>query len=104
TGPGRGFSENFRSLIKRPAETAFLAYADQDDVWKPDKLSAAIARIEQAGPGPVLYCSRTELIDQDGAPLGMSPLFSRPPDVRNAILQSIAGGNTMVMNRAAARI
>ena len=29
------------------------------------------------------------------------PLFERAPDFRNALVQSIAGGNTMVFNRAA---
>ncbi len=32
------------------------------------------------------------------------PLFGKPPDLRNALVQSIAGGNTMVMNRAAHRL
>lgn len=103
-GPGQGFSENFRSLIRLPVGTAYVAYADQDDVWKSDKLSAAIAQIEQVRQGPVLYCSRTELVAQDGSPMGMSPLFVRRPDFRNAIVQSIGGGNTMVMNREAAGI
>ena len=31
----------------------------------------------------------------------MSPLFRRPPSFRNALVQSLAGGNTMVLNRPA---
>ncbi len=37
----------------------------------------------------------------DGTPIGQSPLFRKAPGFRNALVQSIAGGNTMVMNRAA---
>ncbi len=33
--------------------------------------------------------------------LGFSPLFRRPPSFANALCQSLAGGNTMVFNRAA---
>lgn len=44
--------------------------------------------------------SRTRLIDGAGQAIGMSPLFRRPPAFRNAIVQSIGGANTVVMNRA----
>ena len=30
--------------------------------------------------------------------LGMSPLFKKRPSFKNAIVQNIAGGNTMVFN------
>ena len=50
---------------------------------------------------PALFCSRTRIITAEGEPAGFSPLFSKKPSFRNAIVQSIAGGNTMVMNRAA---
>jgi hypothetical protein len=41
-------------------------------------------------------------MDEDGNETGLSPLFVRkPPSFRNALVQSIAGGNTMVFNAAA---
>jgi glycosyltransferase involved in cell wall biosynthesis len=101
-GPHRGFAENFRSLILNGDIVAdYYAFCDQDDLWDSDKLSVAMDRLkelpaEEAG----LYCSRTRTIDLDGRPKGYSPLFSRPPTFRNAIVQSIAGANTMVLNRS----
>ena len=50
---------------------------------------------------PSLYCSRTELINEKGEHIGFSPLFSKPPSFTNALVQSIAGGNTMMFNKAA---
>jgi hypothetical protein len=50
---------------------------------------------------PILYCSRTGLIDEMGTDIGLSVDFRKPPQFRNALVQNIAGGNTMVMNRAA---
>lgn len=102
-GPQRGFAENFRSLIVRAGtDSEFYAFCDQDDVWDEDKLAHAVAWLETQAPGvPALYCSRTRIISVDGKPIGMSPLFPRTPGFRNALVQSIAGGNTMVMNRAA---
>jgi hypothetical protein len=37
-------------------------------------------------------------------PCGISPLFVFPPCFRNALVQSIAGGNTMVFNLASKRL
>lgn len=102
-GPQRGFAENFRHLLVHPGIDAdHVALCDQDDLWEADKLSSAIARLEaEAGDVPALHCSRTRIVAEDGTPTGHSQLFARPPSFQNAIVQNIAGGNTMVMNRAA---
>jgi glycosyltransferase involved in cell wall biosynthesis len=102
-GPEKGFSENFRSLVtNRAIEADYYAFCDQDDIWDDDKLEKATGWIEaQAKDMPLLYCSRTMNVSQSGVPLGPSPLFARRPSFRNALVQSIAGGNTMVMNRRA---
>lgn len=101
SGPCRGFAENFRSLlIEMPFECRYVAFCDQDDIWEADKLSRAVRWLNEAG-GPRLFCSRTLAIAETGEALGPSPLFSRPPSFKNALVQSIAGANTMVMNQAA---
>lgn len=102
-GPSRGHHENFRSLLGRAEIDADLfAYADQDDVWEPDKLERAVRwMVDRPCSVPLLYCSRTRLIDADDRVIGSSPLFRRPPSFANALVQSLAGGNTMVFNRAA---
>jgi glycosyltransferase involved in cell wall biosynthesis len=102
-GPGRGFVANFLSLVAREeVQAAYYAYADQDDVWEPDKLQRALDWLTGVPAGvPALYCGRTRLISEAGHDLGLSPLFSRRPGFQNALVQSIAGGNTMVFNHAA---
>lgn len=102
-GPRDGFAANFRALLANPdIEADYIAFCDQDDLWDEDKLAAAIAWLAAEDPKtPSLYCTRTRLIAEDGSLLGYSPLFPRTPTFQNAILQSIAGGNTMVMNKAA---
>lgn len=100
-GPRQGFAQNFMSLVLNPAITAdFYAYADQDDCWFTDKISYAVQRI-QHHQCPALYCARTQLVDEQENPLGFSPLFTRPPSFKNALVQSIGGGNTMLFNQAA---
>jgi glycosyltransferase involved in cell wall biosynthesis len=102
-GPGAGSSANFLSLACNDRIHAdYFAYADQDDVWLEDKLSRAVAWLAaQPVTTPALYCSRTQLIDHAGQDLGISRLFTKPPSFRNALVQNIGGGNTMVFNRAA---
>jgi glycosyltransferase involved in cell wall biosynthesis len=100
-GPRRGFAENFRSLMANPALDAdYVAFADQDDVWHARKLPAALAALG-GEPGPAMFCSRTRGVDGNGRSLGLSPRIARPPDFRNALVENIASGNTMVFNRAA---
>ncbi len=102
-GPKRGVTANFLSLATDPAITAdYFAFSDQDDVWHAEKLGRALALLATAPPdAPALYCGRTELMTEDGRSYGHSPLFRRPPSFRNALVQNLGGGNTMVFNRAA---
>ncbi len=102
-GPAEGFAANFKSLTCRAEIDAdFYAWADQDDVWEPDKLARALAVLPSA-PSivPALYGTRTLLTDSDNQSVGLSPLFTQPPSFANALVQCIAGCNTMVFNRAA---
>lgn len=102
-GPAEGFAANFLSLTcKASIEADYYAYSDQDDVWEADKLERAIRWLEAVPPNiPALYCSRTRLVDAENNEIGLSPLFSKPPSFANALIQSIAGANTMVFNNAA---
>ena len=100
-GPGRGFAENFRAMLLTPLpEADYVGFCDQDDIWDADKLAVAVRALEPWCDRPALYCARTRLVDAAGHEgLGFSPLFRRAPDFRNALVQSIAGGNTMLLNR-----
>jgi len=104
SGPRRGFAHNFMSLVCDPQiEADYYAYSDQDDIWERDKLSRSIKALPNDGNAKAaMYCSRTSLMTGMGEMTGiMSPLFSKPPHFRNALVQSLAGGNTMVINAEA---
>jgi len=105
-GPRRGVCANFLSLAADPAIAAdYFAFSDQDDLWHPDKLGRALNWLASVPAGePAVYCGRTDLMTTDGRVYGRSPLFAKPPSFQNALVQSLAGGNTMVFNRAAKRL
>jgi glycosyltransferase involved in cell wall biosynthesis len=101
-GPRQGFAANFLTAIRRACEADYYAFADQDDIWEPDKLERALSMLERAPTNrPALYCGRTRVVDAAARPIGLSPAFRRPPSFANALVQSIGGANTMVMNHAA---
>jgi glycosyltransferase involved in cell wall biosynthesis len=102
-GPKQGVCRNFLSLITdKHIGGDYFAYCDQDDVWYPDKLERAIAALAKIPSSkPAMYCSRTHVVAADGSHLGFSPFYPRPPGFRNALVENIASGNTIVMNKAA---
>lgn len=106
-GPNKGFCANFLSLAcDSGIRSDFYAFCDQDDVWLPNKLEVAVTHIlgNQNFSGkaiPYLYCGRTTYTSSRLTVIGSSPLFTFPAQFRNALVQSIAGGNTMVFNAQA---
>jgi len=106
TGPRAGSTQNFLALTANPAIQAdAYAWADQDDVWEPEKLARSVALLQgQSAEHAVLYGTRTLLTDASNQPIGHSALFTKPPSFANALVQSIAGGNTMLFNHAARQL
>ena len=109
SGPKSGFVANFLSLsCNCNSASRFFAFSDQDDIWNNDKLEKAVQFLESVPDNvPALYCSRTEIVDQFALPTNpatYSPLMKLSPSFSNALVQSIAGGNTMVVNRAAKKL
>jgi glycosyltransferase involved in cell wall biosynthesis len=79
----------------------YFSLADQDDVWHPFKLKAAVMSLA-AITAPALYSARQTVVDETLRPIGTSPEFHQPIGFPAALTQNVASGCTIVMNRAAA--
>lgn len=103
SGPRQGFAKNFISLAcNQSINSEYYAFCDQDDIWNADKLERSISFLSEIENSfPALYCSRTTIVDKNNKKIGLSPLFSKPPSFANALVQNIAGGNTMFFNNRA---
>ncbi|MEM9756138.1 MAG: glycosyltransferase [Pseudomonadota bacterium] len=103
-GPGAGVAANYLSLLRQADPNArAIALSDQDDVWFPDKLARALAALRHVPRGcPALYAARSVLIDAQGLPLRRARQKAFHPSFANALVQNVAPGNTIVLNRAAA--
>jgi glycosyltransferase involved in cell wall biosynthesis len=105
-GPRRGFSANYMALIAGlEAEAGMVGFADQDDVWLADKLARARTALSAvASDCPALYCTRRFLWNPETDVRTQAAAPARPPSFRNALIENIAPGNTIVLNAAAARL
>lgn len=101
-GPARGFVANFLTMTCHPdIQADYYAFSDQDDIWHADKLERALQWLGSVpNDSAALYCSRSVLVDANNHEIGVSPMCGKP-SFANALVQNIAGGNTMVFNRAA---
>lgn len=101
-----GVFNSFFSLLEKPASdnVAYFAFCDQDDIWKPDKIKRAVEMIESNddhGIKPILYCSRYTLFFPIAKEMVDGPINRIRPSLRNALVQNIAPGCTMVINKKA---
>ena len=102
-----GFSMNFlKGLVKIDDSYDYYSYCDQDDIWHKDKLLRGINTLSNKDENiPMLYGTKTLITNKDCSKvLGESIVIKRPLSFKNAILQSFAGGNTMIFNLTAKKL
>ena len=102
-----GFSMNFlKGLFEIDDNYDYYSYCDQDDIWHKNKLLRGIKIMENKDQNiPMLYGTKTLITDKDCSKvLDESIPIKRPLSFKNAILQSFAGGNTMIFNLSAKKI
>lgn len=99
-GVGNSFME---ALYHIDDEYDYYAFADQDDVWKPNKLSNAISMLADIS-GPALYCSNQYVTDEHLNILAVR--YEQAPDisVENVFNRNPFSGCTMVWNLEMNRI
>ena len=97
-----GITGSFLALLRQVPAGHVAAFADQDDVWLPEKLARGVSAL-QAVPAdrPALYCARQCLVDEDLSPLGLSPQPNRSAGFPAALTQNVATGCTVMLNQAA---
>jgi hypothetical protein len=102
SGPNLGPAASFLTLLGAEMEGFDgFAFCDQDDIWLPDKLARAAARLqERGGDTPALYCSRVMCVDRSLRPLGPGPI-KRDGRFQHLLFENIAFGATVVMNARA---
>jgi len=103
-GANDGAAQSFLELLRSADPGADLvALCDQDDVWFPQKLEwgrDALSGLD----GPALYCGGIIITDEDLEPLRQHRVPRRGPSFANALVENIATGATIMLNRAAVNL
>jgi hypothetical protein len=107
-----GCAANVNRLLEATT-SPYVALADQDDLWLPQKLEQALALMQQLealhGPDtPLMVHSDLELVDAQAQPLGYhylkhQRLDPRRTDPRDLALTNVVTGCTALCNRALLR-
>lgn len=105
-GNNIGVVRSFFALLEISSpDVEYIAFCDQDDVWKEDKVSRAVGFLEKhCNNVPAMYCSRVTLADEKLKILGFSQIPGREPAFGNALVQNVATGCTIIINNAARQL
>ncbi|MDH4145979.1 MAG: glycosyltransferase family 2 protein [Acidimicrobiia bacterium] len=96
----RGVSAARNSGLER-AETDWVAFLDDDDVWAPDKLASQLAALREA-PGCAWSCTGCVWVDERGGIVGSAAAPARRLDASHLLVDNVVpgGGSTMVVGAA----
>jgi glycosyltransferase involved in cell wall biosynthesis len=103
-GPRTGTpTQNFMGLLNhRDVPPGYVALADQDDVWLPQKLARAVDHLARSPTNlPAIYAAESILTDANLRPIGRSTEPTATPSFRNALVQNLFAGHSIVLNPAA---
>ena len=100
-----GITASFMQLLRTAPPSPCIAFADQDDVWLPEKLARGADRLAAVAPDlPALYCARQILVDAALRTLRLSSTVSEEPSFPASLTQNVATGCTVMLNQAAVRL
>lgn len=100
-GDNVGVVASFLELLKSVREVDYIAFADQDDYWMPNKINKAIGKLTNYQNVPGLYCSRLDVVNSKLEHLFYSSIPNKKLELQNALVENIATGCTIVINKKA---
>jgi glycosyltransferase involved in cell wall biosynthesis len=104
-GQNVGVFNSFMSLLKQAdGYFDYFSFADQDDIWKEEKLLTAVKHLKNVpNHEPAMYYGRLEYTDEFLNILGFSQI-PQNTGFYNALVQNQATGCTIVLNRNAREV
>lgn len=101
-GKNIGYRESFMLLLKKAADASFYAYADQDDIWLPDKCKRAIENISAVDDftqRKILYGSSVILVNDENKKLGINDISTSPNNIGSYFTRHRIAGCSMVFTK-----
>lgn len=102
-GNNLGSTQSFFEALEKSENYKYYAFADQDDVWHPDKLFIAISKLKEHENQnlPLLYCSNLTVTDVTLKPLYLMHKRNFNTNYRKSLIENISNGCTIVFNNIA---
>ncbi len=108
-GSNIGVQRSFFDLLEHSDSKAdYIAFADQDDKWLPEKLECAVKKLKelfQKTKQPLLYCGSQVMVDEQLQPIDVTVTrIVKKAAFGNALVQNICTGCTAVINQQLAEL
>lgn len=97
-GENLGYANSFLSLISSDYLSDYYGFADQDDVWEPNKVKTAIERLKDFNPYS-LYASSLKIVDQDLVPVSTKKFNDMKCSIGSVLSRNRLAGCTMVFKK-----
>lgn len=99
-GDNLGFCKSFISLLET-ANADYYSFADQDDIWYPEKIEKAVEWLEtQQETEPLLYHCGYDIIDDEKNKIGEFLFSDENFDFRRSLTENHYSGFCMVINNS----
>ena len=99
--PAQRAANNYMRTLMRSdlplGPDTYVALADQDDVWRPDKMSHAVTALDGADHPVALYGGQSRHVREDGEPITHSRAPARASGLHNALVQNVVSGHAAVL-------
>lgn len=100
-GENLGYINSFFELLRLCDNADYYAYCDQDDAWMENKIERAVEKLQECNEEkPSLYFSNLDFYDGEMKYLASAPK-EKSYSFRNALVECITQGMTMVINKKA---
>ncbi|MCD8052483.1 MAG: glycosyltransferase [Lachnospiraceae bacterium] len=96
-GKNIGYANSFLTLIQMAGDSDYYAFSDQDDIWKKNKLSTAVDKIN--GIPYVVYASNLEMVSENGEFIAMKRFDNFKGSVGGVLSRNRLAGCTMVFGK-----
>jgi rhamnosyltransferase len=99
-GENLGYVKSFWTLLtSAPGDYDYYCFADQDDMWLPEKLIAGISQISECPDEPALFSSALNVCDENLNLLYTNNFNKLKPEFGSAITRPRLSGCTMIFNK-----
>lgn len=99
-GNNIGYAYSFLKLLMNCGEYDYYCFADQDDIWKPEKLINAVTALEEVATGNKFYCSSMTVVDENLKFQYINEFKKLKLSLGSSMIRQRIAGCTMVFDRS----